>query len=86
MLCMGLGFECGVKNVHGLVNMGADGCRRVNKHVGAETNQNHTHNDPQTANLITSQNTETNNKSINVVEICKKKEKNAGWGVGNHTH
>ena len=60
MLCMGLGFECGVKNEHGWVNMGADGCRRVNKHVGAETNQNHTHNDPQTANLInTSQNTET---------------------------
>ena len=28
MLCMGLGFECGVKNDHGWVNMGADGTQK----------------------------------------------------------
>ena len=58
--CMGLRRGVRGKNDHEWVNMGAGGCNRVSKHIGAEIKRNRTHNNPQTTYLITFQNTETN--------------------------
>ena len=71
MSCMGLGRGVGVKNDHVWVNMGADGCRRVSKHVGAECKRNRAHNNPQIAYLITCLNTETTNNQSILMENAK---------------